>query len=805
MVKFAKNLAKSRHGPWSDSYLNYKQLKKLIKKAKKEQSDKAAVAVQEIDKKGNGAKFNFRRRLETEIEQVTLFFLQKQGELAARLSVLRQTHADRYRKIIQDLTSSDATTSTGTEDANDFVAYSYITEIENMKQEYRHVGEELCILVQFVHLNVTGIRKILKKYDKYINDESLTQSFWEVEVMDSNFSHLPQLYHYEGIAAIVMTIQQALSGLKYFERMVQDHMMNPYVSLLTETAPEDITLAIAPYKQETGTDQDDPILIKIELYRRSLTHSNEFVKTMAKSSEFFFMEDSEDEISLRRPAGKRSSMSSFLNLASTFLYMTNYYIVAPTSAEYASKLGGNPAYAGLIIGMTPIATIFSTVVYSWWANYSYKSALVFASVCSLAGNIFYSLALSYKSLNMVLVGRLLNGFGGARAINRRFIADSFSRKERTAASADFVTAGALGMSAGPAFAAVFHYIKGGGTIWTEETAPGWVMGALWIVYIIAALLYFKEPPKSDPDVVKTALASPNNKKALGNEQISLLTNSSINSEEMTDFDRYGSIEIRKSIRDTISIEESSFDKRKEVFDKREEVKTKDSLLTNIPVMTTLTLYFVLKLVLESLFTSEPAITKYYFGWNASKAGTFLAVLGILIFPANLCLAKLSYKYDDRVIIGFITISMLVGIVGIVSYEDMIHINYNEFQYVFFGICIFISTNVLEGASMSLLSKTIPASYAKGTFNSGFLATEYGTLGRAVADIYISYIGVYGIESLLNNVFITLGGVTFVTTIIVGFTYPFLRLKKVKSDDDDDDDDSETYLSTKSGELSRCEI
>jgi MFS family permease len=51
---------------------------------------------------------------------------------------------------------------------------------------------------------------------------------------------------------------------------------------------------------------------------------------------------------------------------------------------------------------------------------------------------------------MVLIGRFLNGFGSARAINRRYIADTFSKADRTAASADFVTSGALGMAMGPA-------------------------------------------------------------------------------------------------------------------------------------------------------------------------------------------------------------------------------------------------------------------------------------------------------------------------------------------------------------------
>jgi hypothetical protein len=55
------------------------------------------------------------------------------------------------------------------------------------------------------------------------------------------------------------------------------------------------------------------------------------------------------------------SWSAYINLASTFLYMTNYYIVEPTSAQYSAALGGSPAVAGLIIGMI-ILLITSDIV-----------------------------------------------------------------------------------------------------------------------------------------------------------------------------------------------------------------------------------------------------------------------------------------------------------------------------------------------------------------------------------------------------------------------------------------------------------
>ena len=77
---------------------------------------------------------------------------------------------------------------------------------------------------------------------------------------------------------------------------------------------------------------------------------------------------------------------------------------------------------------------------------------------------------------MVLLGRMLTGFGSARTINRRYIADYYSIEDRTSGMAVFVSASALGMAVGPGLAAALSAVApaGSGTnsFWTIETAPG---------------------------------------------------------------------------------------------------------------------------------------------------------------------------------------------------------------------------------------------------------------------------------------------------------------------------------------------
>ena len=90
--------------------------------------------------------------------------------------------------------------------------------------------------------------------------------------------------------------------------------------------------------------------------------------------------------------------------------------------------------------------------------------------------------------------------------------------------------------------------------------------------------------------------------------------------------------------------------------------------------------------------------------------------------------------------------------------------------------------------MSMLSKTIPTSWAKGTFNSGFLATEAGTLARSVGDVIISNVmGIYGVENLLDGLFTPMALLCASSLVTVYYTYSHLT----DADDEDDDTDSNT--------------
>lgn len=102
-------------------------------------------------------------------------------------------------------------------------------------------------------------------------------------------------------------------------------------------------------------------------------------------------------------------MSLLLNLANTFLYMVNTYIIVPTADNYSLSLGAAATVCGIVIGSMAMAQIFSSVYFSAWSNRSYRRPLLMSSIVLLMGNILYALAYDLNSISVLLIGRLFCG------------------------------------------------------------------------------------------------------------------------------------------------------------------------------------------------------------------------------------------------------------------------------------------------------------------------------------------------------------------------------------------------------------
>ncbi|KAK4558088.1 hypothetical protein RGQ29_007733 [Quercus rubra] len=695
MVAFGKKLKERQILEWQGYYINYKLMKKKVKQYA-HQIEVGTQDRQHVLK-------DFSRMLDNQIEKIVLFLLEQQGLLASRLAKLDEQH-DALQQQPE------------------------ISQICELRQAYRAVGQDLLKLLFFVEVNAIGLRKILKKFDKrfgyrFTNDYVKTRA-------NHPYSQLQQVFKHVGIGAVVGAISRNLHEL-------QDRQ-GSYLSI---------------YDQPT-LPLEDPVIDSIKAAVDRLTHSTNFLNFLAQHA-LIMQEEFPTPVEEQVDDQNYHFMSLLLNLVNTFLYMVNTYIVVPTADDYSLSLGAAATVCGIVIGAMAVAQVFSSVYFSAWSNKTYFRPLVFSSVVLFVGNILYALAYDFNSIAVLLIGRLFCGLGSARAVNRRYISDCVPQKIRMQASAGFVSASALGMACGPALAGLlqtnFKIYK---LTFNQDTLPGWVMAVAWLVYLIWLWISFKEPSR---EIEKNHIPQESIAVVVENDALEnglkqpLLASSSEDKQQ----DEGSEQECDES-------EEAS----KDLCRPATSIRSAYRLLTP-SVKVQLLIYFMLKYVMEILLSESSVVTTYYFNWSTGTVAIFLASLGLTVLPVNIVVGNyISNMFEDRQILLASEIMACIGI--LLSFH--IIVPYSVPQYVCSGLILFVSAEVLEGINLALLSRVMSSRLSRGTYNGGLLSTEAGTIARVIADGTITLAGYLSESRLLNITLLPSLFICISSIVATCFTY-----------------------------------
>ncbi|XP_061361336.1 SPX domain-containing membrane protein At4g22990-like isoform X3 [Gastrolobium bilobum] len=679
MVAFGKKLKERQIQEWQGYYINYKLMKKRVRQYA-QQIEHGTLDRRHVLK-------DFSRTLDNQIEKIVLFLLEQQGHLASRIEKLGEQH-DAIQQEPQ------------------------ISKRSELREAYRAVGQDLLKLLFFVEINAVGLRKILKKFDKRFGYR-FTDYYVKTRA-NHPYSQLQQVFKHVGLGAVVGALSRNLHDL-------QDSQEGSYLSI---------------YDQPTLPLQD-PVIDSIRAAVDRLTHSTNFLNFLGQHA--LIMQEE-----LSAPADEPADdqryhfMSLLLNLANTFLYMVNTYIIVPTADDYSTSLGAAPTVCGIVIGAMAVAQVFSSVYFSAWSNKSYFRPLVFSSIVLFLGNALYALAYDLHSIWILLIGRLCCGFGSARAVNRRYISDCVPLKIRLQASAGFVSASALGMACGPALAGLLQTnFKIFNLTFNQDTLPGWVMAVAWLMYLIWLWISFKEPNR---EIEENHIPQQSNSECSRPYKLHIKNDA-----------------LEEGLKQPLLI--SSEDKVDEDADQdydSEEAPEESRLPANSigsayrlltpSVKVQLLIYFMLKYVMEILLSESSVITSYYFNWTTSTVAIFLACLGLTVLPVNIIVGNyISNMFEDRQILLASEIMVLVGIL----FSFHIIFPYSEPQYICSGLLVFVAAEVLEGINLSLLSRVMSSRLSRGTYNGGLLSTEAGTIARVIADATITLAGYMGVSRLLN--------------------------------------------------------
>ncbi|KAG7448928.1 uncharacterized protein BT62DRAFT_979053 [Guyanagaster necrorhizus] len=283
--RFGKHIQSHQVPGWSAYYLDYKFLKKIISSlaANRPASEAAALALglrpvdlwnqsstpseqfsasleedpgrppifsesgldedRSLDFRAHKAAFFFK--LERELEKINAFYLQKEAELQLRLeTLLSKRRAAAMRGLPDSVNDSTQT----------HVEWSAVEE------GFRLLERDLGKLQQFVEINATGFRKILKKFDK--RSKSTTKELYLARQVDVQPVFNRQLISElsDTVAACLLDITDLSSGLKFEGPGANDIFMQ---QLMTERTPYNLRKAVTNcvrysdvLSQEAGTSNN---------------------------------------------------------------------------------------------------------------------------------------------------------------------------------------------------------------------------------------------------------------------------------------------------------------------------------------------------------------------------------------------------------------------------------------------------------------------------------------------------------------------------------------------------------------------
>ena len=657
------------------------------------------------------------------------------------------------------------------------------------------LGHEILELDAFCAINIVTIRQMLIRYDAFARSfegTPMLHYFMKKIKSDKSMTSFRKILQHEELHALAesflgLCAENLELGSKFqqqrqeFQHLLESSERAEITSSAGHAMLQDTLLENLRYYFLMGMVEDRIGYEPAYLTSRgtSLTHEMQILAAWRE----------DDHLTKQLQKGQKTdklklSWQEMFNLALTlvaaFLFCMNYYIVEPSSTMYVNALGCNDAMSGALIGMMPIASFTAAIFWSTWTNYSFRQPFLLSCVLLIGGNILYSSAFNFKSIEMALAGRFLTGLGGPKCIVRRYMADTTSLNLRTSVNAGFGMVVAAGSALGPGCAILLNHLDfaipiPNGEIWFNGmTGPGYFMALLWTIFSISVFIIFQEPDRSGLEEQKTKEAE---------------TTSNPMSEKLCptpgqrDFDHDFAIPESRQEDDLPTIY-SGTTKSFEQSSAREELKTNSwwkgakrlSDLVTFPVRICLGLLFAKVFVIETLVSATSALTKNRYGWQVQQVGALGCINGLFVIPLSIIVGRLSMSHQDRALMLWLLSLGLFGVLQLVDITDLIsdestHYNSDEWlavhppRYVIGYFLTYISIQSFEGVIGSALSKLIPTALAAGTFNSALLATLVDTFGRSCGDLFISLVGFINLRQLMNLLFIP-GAIILITCLIV---------------------------------------
>lgn len=691
--------------------------------------------------------------LDEVVEKIAIFYLKRCEELSQWLDLLKEGGGSTISGDHGFTAVSSSSLAATTSNIGDVS-----TSADAASEEYIRLGRELLELYAFVGVNLTALRQILIHYDYlicalngaplgewYMNRRRNAAGKKEDNLFEAIVTRRKLTFMSDQITFFVTNID-GVYGHWFNDQISQIEMNIQTTEQVVDVAVGDWWASLAYYFLAGSLLSD--LLLSPRFIRARETTLIKYIDFYARWRKRYFHDGSVQngydprgvilDTSGSGPRKLKDVITTpiILNFTAHLLYMTGHYIVEPTSLKYIRHLGGDDALASTLVGMVPWAALISSFLYSLWSNRSFRQPLLCSGLFLIMGSFTYAIALEFHSVWMAMIGRFLQGLGAPTVICVRHISDTVRSADRTAVSAILVTVGALGMSFGPGLAVLLDFVDSDvyipmlGTFTVNGmTAPGYLMFLFWSMYYFALIVYFSDEERVGL-LEKSHIADEDDYKPpqmLRHEEYLMDQSSNLSS------DQGNKPNDDRAMEKQITTDESSQEKEKPI--------SPSGGIMNEATVVCMALKFIGKFILEILACSISLITMNRYDWSVRNIGVLGFVNGCLIMPISTLVGYLSHYHSDVVLLRALLCSSLLGTLLLIDVTDFVNESegqtYNEGQfgaighkrYIFGMVLQFCSFQAGQSVVLSMMSKVVPLTLAKGTFNSGFISTSMATVSE----------------------------------------------------------------------------
>ena len=401
----------------------------------------------------------FDDMLEQELKKIYRFFVQQERELYLQINTRLHIRAK-------------------------YETFSMI-QLEKELEELQELSSYATSLSCYIYLNITGMAKILKKFDKKFKRYNLnfTKNFI-IEKYQKKNSDLLYIHQYKILDEVGACVEQLKNELQEkFNYLVKNpikEINNARLNALNQKIKSDQNninaeegLLDPDNKEGEGNNNtlSSPSIEKIKNKFTSLNTSisnmeafyhsislifqvwmrfikaNEYkshIYTVKTTKEIYDTngtnnannEENNELVGKEQKPEHFLSQESYLNIrliliqalimsiCSTYFYPTIYYLLK--SIEF-SPIGDNNSrekrglYCGLIISMTHIGGLISISYSKFMINKTYKMLMLSSSILSFIGNFLFIFGIYYSSIFLIYFGTLVIGFSLNSSVHRQYL------------------------------------------------------------------------------------------------------------------------------------------------------------------------------------------------------------------------------------------------------------------------------------------------------------------------------------------------------------------------------------------------